>query len=186
MEKFKKDVSVVQSEEFMNMVSSFFSGNSLFGKGEHKDKNVDDGTVRGLILSGHYYFIGEHVYKGDGIGSNGKIIATASRRRLKPEDIIMITSDTDEIDSRNFTGLAFTETQLFVFSHGSIDYIIDYAEMENIDFDGSDVYITVTEGETVCIDCEAMASDSDEDQVESYAEESYNLLMDIKERVENA
>lgn len=93
-------------------------------------------------------------------------IVTLCRRKLKKKDILFVIHDLNSSE-----GLVFTDKSLFVLNDDKLDYIIDYEEMEEIDFDEEELTITVTDGESVTIDC----------WDDKRAKGVFNLLMDIKE-----
>jgi len=93
-------------------------------------------------------------------------IVTLCRRKLKKKDILFFIHDLNSSE-----GLVFTDKSLFVLNDDKLDYIIDYEEMEEIDFDEEELTITVTDGESVTIDC----------WDDKRAKGVFNLLMDIKE-----
>ncbi len=187
-------------------------------------EKLDDGTVRGLIISGDYRDCSNQVLvyntffdepqwevrryfkisgalfdckkkKGDMWSVADYKLADAfadkiiliCRRRLKKSDIVMCAFSIMEVDNyvgsgaiskralKNKTsGLVFTQEQIFVIENGELDYIIDYREIADIDFENTNndsLTITIETGETVEL------TDLKDNTV------MYNLLMDIKERV---
>ena len=171
-------------------------------------ENRDDGTVRGLLLSGDYVkkITGGYAnsyelvftYSSDDTwdivedslphplitisssNENSKYyknmsdetdkIVTLCRRKLKKQDIALV-----EIKKgSSYSGLIFTDKSLYVLYEDKLDYIIDYCEMEEIDFDENELVISVTEGDTVNIDC----------WYNDRAQCIFNILMDIKDRIE--
>ena len=211
------------SDEDLKMINDYTSMNwSKIGSDAdmHRKKKIkveellkrrkDDGSVKGLILSGDYEMAGYYVLMStekDGkkawkmTNSNNaaaniytleddslyfnkgekeaKQLVTACRRKLKKDDIIMCANDGEEISEA--TGVVLTETKLYVLSDGRLDYIIEYSEMDDIDFDDDSIQIIVSDGEEVTIECSNHPKSYDE----TGAQVMFNLLMDIKERIEN-
>lgn len=97
------------------------------------------------------------------------------RRKFKKEDIILFS--VDSFYSPMTMGIVFLEDKICTFDQKMLEYIITYAEMENIDFTEDSVTIRVTSGEEVSLYC---GND------EKYSKGIYNLLMDIKDRIAGA
>lgn len=173
---------------------------------ESAKKVLDDGSVKGLIVSGDYTNVGEGVairnvfdgvsawtICGGGICSDAmsvtindkdywKDIEEAAgnvcafcRKKFKKEDIILFS--VDSFYSSLTMGIVFLEDRICTFDQKKLEYIITYAEMENVDFTEDSVTIRVTSGEEVSLYC---GND------EKYSKGIYNLLMDIKDRITEA
>lgn len=172
---------------------------------ERAKKALDDGSVKGLIVSGDYTNVGEGVAIQnvvDGVSAwticgggccssamtvNPKAenkdywknieeaagnICAFCRRKFKKEDIILFS--VDSFYSLLTMGIVFLEDKICSFDQKKLEYIITYAEMEDIDFTEDSVTIKVSSGEEVSLYC----GDDKE-----YSKNMYNLLMDIKDRV---
>ena len=168
-----------------------------------KKKMQDDGSIKAFIANGNYNDIGNGVMirkvldgetawtvKGGGMTSEAMTVTksgyfneieevadnvrTFCRRKFKKEDIILCSVDSF-YSTEN--GIVFLEDKICTFDEKKLEYIISYAEMEDIDFDEDSVTINVSSGEEVTLYC------GDE---EEYSKGVFNLLMDIKDRLAQA
>lgn len=168
---------------------------------------LDDGSVKGLFMSRGYTNVGEGVAIQnivDGVGtwticgggccsstrtvtSNDKDkrywediekaadnIRTYCRRKFQKEDIILFSLDSFYSTE---SGIVFLEDRICSFDQKKLEYIITYAEMEDIDFTEDSVTIKISSGEEVSLYC---------GEGEEYSKNMYNLLMDIKDRLAEA
>lgn len=173
---------------------------------ESAKKALDDGSVKGLIISRDYTNVGEGVaiqnivdevskwtICGGGCCSSAMTVTPKDksywkdieeaacnvcafcRRKFKKEDIILFS--VDSFYSPMTMGIVFLEDKMCTFDQKMMEYIITYAEMENVDFTEDSVTIRVTSGEEVNLYC---GND------EKYSKGIYNLLMDIKDRIAEA
>ncbi len=174
-EEQREEVLGLSEEQREEFLQSLIRSN----KRKKEDKSMDDGSVRGLIMSGDYAGIGEDVYTGQNVENVARQIVTASRRKIKKEEILLVSKDEEEV--RDMSGLVFTDSKLYVFNEGSIKHVIEYTKMKDVDFDEDSVILTLSSGDTVFLNCEEGEPYDDE----TYSEATYNLLMDIIERVAN-
>ena len=180
----------------------------LHEKAEEKEKQqkkaLDDGSVKGLILSGDYSKISPYIHiqqikdgtitwiektsndYGLRTDSEGDILwsiaeeraqnaVTISRRRFKKDEIIMFCY-TDDFDNVK-DGIVFTEDKIYSFDGGKPEYIIEYAEIEDADFTSSTVIIKTVDRNKAELYC----GDDEE-----YSQSMYNLIMDIKDRLKES
>ena len=94
---------------------------------------------------------------------------TSCRRKIKKKDIILFYINDDE----GLCGTIFTEKKLYILEDGIKDKI-EYADIDDVDFEDYHVYVTLSNGEKKNLDFEE----------DYYSKEMYNLLMDIKEYLE--
>ena len=213
MEKFKKNNSFEDAIAMeMGMTKNFFKMAGIDIDGEtvqEIEKPEDDGTVRGLVFSGDYTRVADFVmvqgvfedktmwtyregYSGGvytGSKDSGdtysfkkaddfaKEIVTASRRKIKKKEIVLCALEEGwTIDELN--GIIFTEDKILSLSDGKPEYLIRYDEIKEVDFDDENVIITVADGEEATIHCD------DESSGYGYSKGIFNLIMDIRERLE--
>lgn len=169
---------------------------------EKMKKALDDGSVKGLILSRDYTSVGEGVaiqnivdgvsiwtICGGGCCNNAMTVTskdkgywedaeeainnilTFCRRKFKKEEIILCSMDSFYTPE---SGIVFMEDKICSFDQQKPEYIITYAEMEDIDFTVDSVTIRVSSGEEVSLYCGGN---------EKHSKGIYNLIMDIKERL---
>ena len=108
-----------------------------------------------------------------------KEIVTASRRKIKKKDIILCALE-EGWNGDEINGIIFTEDKILSLSSSEPEYLISYAEIRDVDFDDENVIITVEDGEEATIHCD------DEDSGYEYSKKIYNLIMDIRERLEES
>lgn len=95
---------------------------------------------------------------------------TLCRRKFKKEEMILCVFP----DYKKESGIVFLEDRICTFREKNLEYIISYAEMEEVDFTEDSVTIRVSGGEEASIYC---------GDKEEYAKGVFNLLMDIKDRL---
>lgn len=100
-------------------------------------------------------------------------VRTFCRRKFKKEDIILFIVDSFGVMMSR--GIVFLEDKICSFEDKMLEYIINYEEMTDVDFTEDSVDIKVESGEVVSLYC------GDE---EEYARNLFNLIMDIKDRLE--
>ena len=110
---------------------------------------------------------------------NADDIAADSRRKIKKDDIIFAELAKSDETSGSSDYLVFTETALYQFVNHKIQDIIRYAEIEDADFTDDSVSVTTQDKNCVNIDVGPYS-----DIKEKSPRILFNLLMDIKERVE--
>lgn len=169
-----------------------------------KKKMQDDGSIRAFIANGDYSDIGEGTMiqkildgetawtvKGGGMTNEAMTVIksgyfdnieevadnvrTFCRRKFKKEEIILCIVNSFYSTLEN--GIVFLEDKICTFDDKKLEYVISYAEMEDIDFDEDSVTISVSSGEEVSLYC---------GNEEEYSKGVYNLLMDIKDRLAQA
>lgn len=173
---------------------------------ERAKKALDDGSVKGLIVSKDYTNVGEGVaiqnivdgvstwtICGGGCCSSAMAVTPKDEiywkdmeeaagnicafcRRKFKKEDIILFS-VDSFYSPMTMGIVFLEDKICTFDQKMLEYIITYAEMETVDFTEDSVTIRVTSGEEVSLYC---GND------EKYSKGIYNLLMDIKDRIAGA
>ena len=173
---------------------------------EEKIKALDDGTVKGLILSGNYYNIGSTVIVQ--VNSNELLYAssndyefteyikdistygftwkdvdeyisnvvTVCRRKVK-KDKILICSLLDTYFER-MSGQAFTNEKIYAFDDGKLQYIITYDEIDDADFEEDAVILKLTGGQEIRLYCDESGQGS------RYSKNLFNFIMDIKDRLD--
>ena len=104
-----------------------------------------------------------------------KDIATVCKRRINKKDIVLAAMDHGSFADGFTNGYIFTEDKLYVLKRNELDYIINYSEMENADIDREKIKLSVKDDEEVIFEFSSFDRD--------YAEEMYNLFMDIIERI---
>lgn len=105
--------------------------------------------------------------------SDADSIVALCRRKFRKEEIILFTHYNNYI----IGGMVFLEDRICTFNEKQLEYVIPYAEMEEIDFTDDSVTIRVLsdgEEENVSIYC---------GDKEKYTQGVYSLLMDIKDRL---
>lgn len=173
---------------------------------DEKKEALDDGTVKGLILNSDYSkfevssfvhiqqikngttnWIGktasEYNFRTDSEGGiswsiaeeRAKEAVTISRRRFKKEEIILFCYENDRKNVKD--GIVFTEDKIYSFDQGKPEYIIEYAEIEDVDFTSSSVIIKTIDGDEAKLYC---------GNEEKHIQNMYNLIMDIKDRLEES
>ena len=196
----------------MNIIGNVFDDmRRIEEEKKKKIKGVDDGSIRGLILSGDYRKVGRNVFvpkKEDGnvdwiyAGVNDaefrifsekadstwgwkdieiiiSDIVTVCRRKIRKEDIILC-SMLDTYFER-MTGVILTENKIYSLDSGTLDYIIEYKEIDEVDFSDDYVVLKVLDDKEVIFYCH----DGDSyDKYREYSKNMYNLIMDIKDRYE--
>ena len=102
-----------------------------------------------------------------------KTIITLLRRRCKKEDILLYCYEMGKVDgkySMEAHGIVFTRNRILTWFEKKPEYIIEYREIAEVDYNDTSVIITVEGGETADLYCGTE---------ENYAKEIYNLIMDI-------
>lgn len=181
---------------------------------KQKKKALDDGSIKGLILSGNYSKVNHGVIiqnisdenavtwtvygnispsqartkselmreKQEGKPEKAEKCAlkviTICRRRLKKEDIILCGVDSIGNDVKN--GIVFTEKRIYTFYKEKPEFIIEYSEIDDVDYTDDSVIIKTVTGET------AKLYLGDKGNPQEYAENMFNLIMDIKDRLEES
>ena len=212
MEKFKKKNPVEDAIAMeMGLAKNFFKMAGINVDEEtpqEVEKPKDDGTVRGLIFNGEYTRVANFVMvqgfsekenfwtvqggygngtytssKDDDVFGNykaaevfAKEIVNTSRRKIKKKDIILCAMEGENFYSEEINGIVFTEDKILSLSDNEPECLIEYAEISEVDFDDENVIITVADGEEATIYC------GDEDF--EYSKKIYDLIMDIRERLE--
>ncbi len=173
-------------------------------KGYDVNTNLTENDLNKIVKSNHFYeYLGNDLFnilryyrfRTEGIYSgcspnqaelpvkklpvNADDIVADSRRKIKKEDIILaeLAKSGEAADSANY--LVFTETALYQFVNHKIQNIIRYEEIEDADF--TDDSVSVTTQDKNCVNIEVGPSS---DIKEKSPRILFNLLMDIKERVE--
>lgn len=172
---------------------------------EIRTKMKDDGSIRALIVNGNYSNIGRGIIiqkkfddeiawtlEGGGCCSTActvtkdfdeygnfntaekvaEEVRTLCRRKFKKENIILCVVDSFYSLEE---GIIFLEDKICTINQKKLEYMITYEEMEDVDFDETSVMIKVIGGEIISLYC------GDE---EEYSKGIYNLLMDIKDRLD--
>lgn len=138
---------------------------------------LDDGSVKGLILSGDYNNIGYHVEFQNTIDEDTAFnLVTLCRRKFKREDIILYI----EVPYNNECGFVFTEDKIYSFIYSNLENVIEYSNIAEADFNEDSVIITLSNGEETTLDCGGFKG------AEEYSKHMYNLVMDIVDRVKGA
>lgn len=169
-------------------------------------KSLDDGSVKGLILSNDYSTAGEGVAIQNivnGISTwvicGGGCCPHAMKVSAKRGKIYWETAEEAMEEVLSFcrgefkkeeillcsvnsfylleSGVVFLEDRLCSFNQKKLGHIIPYADMENVCLDGNSVTIKVSNGTTTVLPC----GDDRE-----YSRSMYNLLTDIQGRLEQA
>ena len=136
---------------------------------------ADDGTIEGLILSGEYDDIGYTVLKLGKIDKKTAFNAvTACRRKFKAEDILLF-SVMDPAENGE-SGIVFTKEKLFFFWDNEVREIVDYEDIDDVDFDENSVTIKTVTGAEKEIYCGDNGID--------YDKYMYHMLMDIHDRLQ--
>lgn len=144
---------------------------------ESARKALDDGTVKGLVLSGDYSNIGYRVEFSNTIDTDtASDLVSICRRRFKKEDIILYV----EVPYNNECGFVFTEDKIYSFCYSKLESIIEYSEIENADFDNDSVIVKLSNGEETTLDCGGFKG------AENYSKHMYNLVMDIVGRIKES
>lgn len=169
---------------------------------ESAKKALDDGSVKGLIVSRDYTNVGAGVAIPNTVdGVNTWTICgggcCSSVMTVNPKDTSYWANVEEAVDNictfcrRKFrkediilcsvdsfysteSGIVFLEDKICSFDQKKLEYIITYAEMADIDFTEDSVTIKVSSGEEVSLYC---------GEGEEYSRNMYNLLMDIKDRL---
>lgn len=138
---------------------------------------LDDGSVKGLILSGDYSNIGYHVESYNTINEDTALnLVTLCRRKFKKEDILLYI----EVPYNNECGFVFTEDKIYSFIYSNLENVIEYSQIENTDFNEDSVIIKLPNGEETTLDCGGFKG------AEEYSKHMYNLVMDIVDRLKES
>ena len=138
---------------------------------EIKRRNaLDDGTVRGLLLSRDYSKVGDYVKIQHELDEDTIMnVVSASRRKLKKDDIVLFSIMGD---LEGGSGLVFTNEKIYYLWDEKIQLNVSYTEIMECDYnEGDEVELTFNDGRKEAI------------YVEGYAKQIYNLIMDIKDRL---
>ena len=106
-------------------------------------------------------------------------ITTASRRKIKKESIV-ISCFMDEYFDR-MIGLVFTNEKIHYILRGRLATSINYADIEDVDFEEDTITLKLLNGEEIDLYCD------DGDSYTSYRDYTknlYNFIMDIKDMIE--
>lgn len=180
---------------------------------EQAKKSLDDGSVKGLILSGDYRNVGHQVMvqkmvngkrawdyasvnddefetyiEGENLGWNWSDIDKYASDvvtvcRRKFKKQDIILCALLDENSESMTGIVFLQDKLCSFDAGKPEYGITYAEIEDADFTEDSVIIKVSDGGEANLYCH---DGDDYRSGREYAKSMYNLIMDIRDRVAEA
>lgn len=106
---------------------------------------------------------------------------TICRRKLNKEDIILCAFT--NTFSSVMSGIIFTEEKIHSFYRGKPEYIIEYSEIDDVDFTENNVIIKVSGGQEVSLYC---YDGRKYKSYRNYTQNMYNLIMDIKDRLEES
>lgn len=167
-------------------------------------KALDDGTVKGLIVSRAYTNVGEGVaiqnivdgvsawtICGGGCCSSTMTVTSNGEDKSYWANVEETADNIRTFCRRKFkkediilfgvdsfysteSGIVFLEDKICSFDQKKLEYIITYAELEYIDFTENSVIVKVSDGQEVSLYC----GDNEE-----YRKNMYNLIMDIKDRL---
>lgn len=135
---------------------------------------LDDGSVKGLILSGDYSGIGYHVESCNTIDEDTAFnLVTLCRRKFKKEDILLYI----EVPYNDECGFVFTEDKIYFFIYSNLENVIEYSQIVSVDFNIDSVIIKLSDGEETTLDCGGFKG------AEEYSKHMYNLVLDIVDRI---
>ncbi len=167
-------------------------------------KALDDGTVKGLIVSRDYTNVGAGVAVqniidgvsawticGGGCCNCAMTVISNGEDKSYWENVEETADNIRTFCRRKFkkediilisvdsfysteSGIVFLEDKICSFDQKKLEYIITYEEMEDIDFTENSVTVRVSDGQEVSLYC----GDNEE-----YSKNMYNLIMDIKDRL---
>ena len=99
---------------------------------------------------------------------------TVSRRKIKKPDIVLCSMIYDSVDD----SIVFTEEKIYAFGEEKLEYIIEYKEIDEVDFDEKFVILKLKDGKEVSLYCDNNSSYTE------FTKNMYNFIMDILEVIE--
>lgn len=101
-------------------------------------------------------------------------VVTICRRKLKKEDILVLSITEGYVDEEISSGIIFTKDKICEFDDDALYNIIKYTDIKEVDYDTESVKIT-TDAKTHTLIC---CCDEDREDA-SYSKYMYNFIMDI-------